>query len=198
MRAVRFAVAGTAIVALAAFPATSQEVDTNPLIEGLNRHLSESAYSGLVTAEYAMPPEWGIAIKGPSGEFLDVFGQVPYEISAQGEIFVPGYTPPQNSQLELVPAGEWTKVMAAVTSENVDPAFAPITNLPQIVGDATDYLAGELCAMKGRPSSITLILMIGASGNIFFAEASTDAGSEVTWDFANDVCRRYEEASAEE
>jgi hypothetical protein len=160
---------------------------------------------GKVVKSIALPgqglsaPEWGVIVKDlKNGSVIDAFGQVRYEITANGQVTVPGFEPPEGTYLELVPTQEWQSVAAALTTtDQLDPTVAPLTGLPSIVQKATDYLAEQMCLTKSRPSSITLVLMVGASGNILFAEASTDAGSEVTWDLAGDVCPRYYPAATD-
>lgn len=175
-------------------PVVGQEsIDVPALVEGLNEHVG--GWTDYTTD--TDPPEWGVAIKNSRGETVDLFGQVPYSINPTGGVTIPGFRPPPDTYLELVPAREYAlTALALATAEDVDPTFGPITAIPSVVEKATDYLANSLCAMKGRPSSITLTIMVGASGSIFFAEASTEAGSEVMWDFASDVCPRYGYSSA--
>jgi hypothetical protein len=193
-----------ATICLLTLPVLAQEQSAVPeIVQDLNDAVNPRA-SGSVSSTYRnmihdggmsnqAPPQWGIAVKNQAGATVDVFGQVPYAVKDDGSLLVPGFEPPPNTYLELVPSKEWTSIAAAMmtSAEEVDETFAPITALPEVVGKATDFLAERLCTIKARPSSITLVLMVGASGNILFAEASTDAGSEVTWDLAGDVCARY-------
>lgn len=187
-------------------PAVAQEAGSRPsLVDGLNLAIEEqSGKAGIISTTPAKTedyyrlvvgeaPEWGVVIKDVRSDLVvDAFGQVNYVIEDNGSLVVPGFEPPAGTYLELVPAREWQMLAATLTTvEELDPTVAPLTGLPSIVEKATDYLAQEMCSTRSRPSSITLVLMVGASGNILFAEASTDAGSEVTWDLAGDVCPRY-------
>lgn len=181
---------------LLATPAAAQETPTSTdIIKGLNDALREGQAEGVMATPLSNVeiPQWGVVVKDRSGQTLDVFGQVPYDVRADGTIQVPGYHPPVGVSLELIPQREWalTSYTVVASAGDVDPSFAPITKIPGAVESATDYLATSLCSMKGRPSQITLSLVVSATGGILFAEASAEAGSEVMWDFANDVCPRY-------
>lgn len=130
-------------------------------------------------------PNWGVVVRDQSGDIVDVFGQIEYEVTSDGMVKVPGYTPPPGTSLEVVPT-----VALSVASEDLDSRFQPLSAIPGAVQVATEFLAQELCAKMGRPTGITLSLVVTASGSIGIVSGSTQAGSSVNWDF-QDVCGRY-------
>lgn len=173
----------------------AQETPSNrDLIDGLNRALQAEQIGTSpepMLLNGALEPQWGIVVENSEGEVVDVFGQVPYSVRS-GQVQVPGYDPPPGANLRVVPQHQLRETSIVLASaEDLDPDFAPITKLPGAVETATDYLATELCSAKGRPTQITLSLVVSASGNILFAQAGVEAGSEVMWDFPTDVCPRY-------
>lgn len=178
-------------------------MDQESLIEELNKTIQQqnqddSRWQDLSTVrdskaaiarKQATLPSWGVVVRKNTGELLDVFGQVNYEITQTGHVEVPGYEAPPGSKLEVVPQSEYLSAVQSAGAA-LDPIFRPLSAIPDAVIGATDFLANRLCARKGRPSSMTLSLVVSASGSIFWATVGTEAGSEISWDL-QDVCSRY-------
>ncbi|MEY9719773.1 hypothetical protein ABIA22_002263 [Sinorhizobium fredii] len=186
-----FVIAASLIVAS---PAWGQDANNEKtLVDGINEQLGQTAPSSTVltphgpSATIANTPSWGVIVRDPKGGLVDVFGSVDYKVTPTGAIEVPGYSLPEGASLEVVPQKEF---IAASAEVKLDPLFQPLDKIPDAVTKATDYLATNLCAKKGRPSSLTLTVSVNASGSLFFATVGTEAGSEVSWDFA-DTCKRY-------
>ena len=165
-------------------PALSQDAS---MIDRLNASIREVSVGQKSALGLDHLPEWGVAVKDPSGEVVDLFGQVQYDVTPAGNVVVPGYVAPMNTQLEVVSQNEWAKL----STGQLQPQYKPLTDLPGAVGKATDFLANEFCGKKNRPSIISLSLVAGVEGTIYFATAKTEVGSNVTWEFREDICPRY-------
>jgi len=186
------------VLVLLANPAVAQEMQKNwYTLDGLNAALENGKSVAAPTISLITKdiPDWGILVKDREGKIIETFGQIDYSVSADGTILVPGYDQPEGTSVELASQQVWLEAAAKTeVAPILDRRFAPIEAIPTAVGTATEYLANKLCGMKGRPTEISLSLVVGASGGIFFAEVNTEAGSQVTWNFPDDVCPRFEAA----
>lgn len=166
-------------------PALSQDAS---MIDRLNASIREASVDQKSALGLVHLPEWGVAVKDQSGEVVDLFGQVQYDVTPAGNVVVPGYVAPMNTKLEVVSQNEWAQI---TTSGQLQPQYKPLADLPGAVGKATEFLANEFCGKKNRPSIISLSLVAGVEGTIYFATAKTEVGSNVTWEFREDICPRY-------
>lgn len=158
------------------------------MIDRLNDAIHQQQVGDKTTTPMTALPEWGVVVKAQDGSVVDVFGQVPYDVTPAGQVEVPGYQPPPNATLEVVPQKTWAELASA---EDLDDNFRPLSSLPGAVGTASDFLANEFCGKRNRPTSISLNLVAGVSGTIYFATANTEIGSNVEWEFREDLCPRY-------
>lgn len=205
----------TLIFTIAFTNAFAQGASDNEFLKGLNEELLQQQEiqknsSGLSSPEnmspwpipmgfystidaveynYIQPPDYGLILRDEEGNAMKTFGAVPYTTDTEGTIFVTGYEKPKGSTFQLVSQQEWIEATERLAAEMRSQFMKPIEMLPDIVTFATDYLAGRLCGNPSRPSTITLVLSVSATGGVVFMTAGTEAGSEVSWNFA-DVCVR--------
>ncbi|TOC16501.1 hypothetical protein CGJ90_24065, partial [Vibrio parahaemolyticus] len=81
---------------------------------------------------------------------------------------------------ELVGSAGWTKAVSEIAT-NVQIAKKPSNNsivkAVDVITDATDYIAEQLCAKRSRPTKLTLYLDAG-----FELVFSASSGSKIEWD----------------
>lgn len=126
------------------------------------------------------PQDFGIVVKDQDGKAIEVFGEsTPFERQGQG-IYIPGYEIPKNANYELVGSAGWTKAVSEIAT-NVQIAKKPSNNsivkAVDVITDATDYIAEQLCAKRSRPTKLTLYLDAG-----FELVFSASSGSKIEWD----------------
>ncbi|TOE67006.1 hypothetical protein CGJ44_11155, partial [Vibrio parahaemolyticus] len=126
------------------------------------------------------PQDFGIVVKDQDGKAIEVFGEsTPFERQGQG-IYIPGYDIPKNANYELVGSAGWTKAVSEIAT-NVQIAKKPSNNsivkAVDVITDATDYIAEQLCAKRSRPTKLTLYLDAG-----FELVFSASSGSKIEWD----------------
>src|SRR5690554_6161496 len=152
-------------------PALSQDAST---IERLNAAIREANASQNPSLELGQLPAWGVAVKDQRGEVVDLFGQVQYDVTPAGNVVVPGYVAPVNAKLEVVPQNELANLLASGKLQpQLQAQYKPLADLPGAVGIATEFLANEFCGKKNRPSAVSLSLVAGAGGTLFFATATS-------------------------
>lgn len=148
------------------------------LIESTNRLWAETAIQ--------RPQDFGIVVLDTNGEAIEVFGEsTPFEQSGE-DIVIPGYTIPDGAKYQLVGSSAWNGAVSQIAAKSAakKPSNKSIIKAINVITDATDYIAQQLCAKKSRPTKLTLNLNAG-----FELVFNVSTGSEVEWDLEV-ICKR--------
>lgn len=162
---------------------TTRNTDGDPAFGGF----SPEVFFGTPSVQHV--PDFAIVARDSNNEVVEIFGpNTPYTVE-NGQVVIPGYTPPEGGKLGLAGAETWMQTLGhkagtVASAPSMDQIFEPLVGLSEVVQQATMYLADQLCQAQGRPSEMSMYLTAE-----FKFIVGGETGTEITWNF-DEICTR--------